>query len=104
MVRKPTPAESGPLSWLPPDSDFTTLYPTLVGFLADPTWDDGSRREPCTLTLRLGSGGAGLSLNDLSARASVNTNAGTVEDCLSLLEDALTRGVISWRPWRSGKK
>lgn len=88
--------------WTPSKDLFVKGRPTIDAFLTDAWWDDGKPRDVCSLTIRLGSASAMVSLNDSENEQSITTNGETVEDALDRLEAYIAPGNASWRAW--GKK
>lgn len=79
--------------------------PTLVQFLTDDKYDDGTPRERCTITLFVEDGKIKAALNDKNVQASMFRSADAVLDVLEALEAALSDGEgDSWYPWKKNRK
>jgi len=89
---------------VPDDAWFADQYPRITEYLADVKWDDGTPREPSTLSIGFVDGGVRIALNDKDGRQSAYTNAHTVQDALKALEDALEADLVTWRAWDRKKK
>jgi len=94
--------QKGVGKWVPTADDFVKARPMIDSLLTDGFWDDGKPRDVCTLTIRLGKGGAGISLNDPEGEQSITTNGRTIDETLDALEAYLATGIVTWRQW--GKK
>jgi hypothetical protein len=104
IMKKPeSEATRTPGGVTPFDDVWLGTYPTIGEYLSTDSWDDGSVREPSSLSISLRDGQTLLALNDKSMRRSIYTQADTLEDALGLLEAALAGGKCTWRPW-GGKK
>lgn len=89
----------------PPDPIFEAL-PLLAAYVADAWWEDGSPREPSSLTINWASGMAMVQLNDKEEDRSLSTTAESLSDGLKQLEELLHRSPLPWRYWKRkpGKK
>lgn len=85
------------------DAGFRKKYPTLLAYLSDETWDDGTDRETSTITIRVDGGLLQVSVNDRALRQSVYCTSQGLHEALGLLEEALVKGTVTWRPWSGGK-
>lgn len=90
--------------WSPSKDSFLVKRPHLDAMLTDAFWDDGSQRDTCSLTVRIGTGSAMLSLNDQENEQSITTNGESVEDALDRLEAYLSVGNPTWRAWKNKKR
>lgn len=105
MKRPESKVAGGPLSGGGcTDEGFMKNHPTIVTYLTDTTWDDGSNREVSALTVSIRDGSMCLALNDKDAKQSLYTQAETLREALKLMEGALKDGSGVWRPWKMGKK
>lgn len=102
MKREQAQTQRSKGKWTPSPDPFLHGRPAIDQHLTDAWWDDGKPREVCSLTVRVGSGTAMVSLNDSDNEQSITTNAGDVNEALDRLEAYLTTGTPSWRSW--GKK
>jgi hypothetical protein len=103
MKRYMAEVTKGDKKWKPPVEPFLKDLPEVAKLLTDPWWDDGSPREVCYITVRVGLDGTQTSINDPSNEASITTNAEGLMECLQLVEEALKAGRSLWRKW-GGKK
>jgi hypothetical protein len=90
--------------WTPSKDPMLAKRPSLDAMLTDAYWDDGSPREVCSLTVRIGSGAAMLSLNDQENSQSITTNGESFEDAMNRLEAYLAGGNPTWRPWKTTRR
>jgi len=90
--------------WKAPTEPLLKNRPHIAQLLTDPWWDDGTPRELCSLTVRVGLDQTQLNVNDVDNEQSITTTAGSLEEALSLLEEALAAGRNPWRKWGNGKK
>lgn len=87
-----------------PDEGWQAEYPHVCEYLCTLRWEDGTAREPSKLSISLRDGSIQVGLNDGELKQSAYTSAGSTEEALALLEDALARGLDVWRAWNAGKK
>lgn len=88
-----------------PKEPFLKDAPRLQALLCDPWWDDGSPREPCSLTIRVGVEQVQVSVNDKENECSITTTSETFYEAVKLLEEALSTGKNLWRKWgKPGRK
>lgn len=88
--------------WVPSGDKFLKDRPFVDALLTDAWWDDGKPRDVCSLTVRVGTRSASVSVNDAENEASITTQGESVEDALDRLEAYLAAGNPTWRQW--GKK
>lgn len=86
----------------PPDKVLERL-PRLAEAVADLFWDDGSPRQPYTLSVNWESGSCLLQLNDKEQGRSVAVTAVGIQEAMQMLEDLLTQGHLPWRKWAPQK-
>lgn len=86
--------------WSCPDPWIAQQFPTLAEWCCDCYWEDGKARTPCTLTLRMDDGSVNVCLNDKEGSRGAYTTAGSLEECLELVERALKDGTLAWRRWK----
>lgn len=89
--------------FVPPDDPLLQKLPHLAEAVADLFWDDGSPREPYTVSANWASGSCTLQLNDKEGRRSVASTASSLSEALMLLEELLQRGALPWRYWPKEK-
>lgn len=78
-------------------SDDWLLYPTLMEYLTEDRYEDGSARRTATLTLFADAGQIKCSLNDRDVDRVAFVTAATIEGCLGVLETKLKESSIEWR-------
>lgn len=105
MKRPDAKAAGGKLGSSPAvDEAWVKKYPFILSYLCDETYDDGGAREVSALSVSIREGDFLLALNDKELKQSVYTQAHTLTQGLSLMEEALREGKCQWRPWKAGKK
>lgn len=105
IMKKPTQSQSKAVGQTTMcDETWNKSYPTIVMYLVDDQWEDGTAREPSSLAVTFRDGLIQLALNDKDLKQSLYTSAGSVKEALGLMEKALAMGVEAWRPWKSGKR
>lgn len=87
-----------------PADPVLSALPRLAEAVADMFWDDGSPREPWSLSVNWATGDCTLQLNDKEEGRSVSTTAPSLEEGLRLLEQLLERGHLPWRYWAKPKR
>jgi len=90
--------------WKPPAEPLLAKRPHIAALLTDPWWDDGTPREVCTMTVRVGADSTQININDIPNEQTISTTADTLEDALDTLEDALAAGKNPWRKWKTTGK
>jgi hypothetical protein len=104
LMKRPTESqEASRASTGCTDERFAKQYPTLLEYMTTESWEDGGKREPSSLSVRIEGGEFLVSLNDKANKASVYTTAGSIQEALKLMEGALVSGKAPWRVWK-GKK
>jgi len=78
--------------------------PLIWEFLTSDAYEDGGARERSALSIRVSAEGILIALNDQDVKASAYTQAESLSKALKLLEEALTKGQVQWRPWKGGKR
>ena len=86
------------------DLTWQQRYPAISEYMLSVTWDDGSPRKPSSLSIRFGSDGVVVSLQDQELKQGAYTTAETVDEALTLLNDAIAAGKCRWLRWNSGKR
>jgi hypothetical protein len=77
--------------------------PSLIEFLTEPQYEDGSPRELPTLTLFAESGCLKAALNDRDGGRVAFVTAVSLEALFEALEEGLVFGNLDWRQSRSGR-
>ena len=85
-----------------PDEGWVKRYPTLCEYLSHLEYDDGSKRELSTLTVKEQDGRVLLSLNDRDTDSTAYISGENVGAALAALEKALVAGNADWRKWKGG--
>lgn len=85
------------------DEGFMKKHPVLYEYLTDVKWDDGTAREPSTLSLFVEDGRFKAALNDKAMRRSLYVSGDRFQDAILALEKALTGQTPDWRVWKAGK-
>lgn len=83
-------------------SDDWLLYPTLMEYLAEERYEDGTPRRTSTVTLFFAEGSVKLSLNDRDLDRVAFVTSTTIEGCLGILESKLKESSIEWRASQGG--
>lgn len=78
-------------------SDWPTLWPTLVDYLTQEAWEDGSVRQTSTLLLFREEGCWKACLNDRAMERTAWCSGRSPEGLLQGLEDSLLTGSAEWR-------
>lgn len=86
------------------DESLNKRCPTIIMYLTDDKWEDGTSREVSQLSLSVRDGSIALALNDKDLKQSLYTQAESLTEALKLMEGALASGKGEWRPWKAGKK
>jgi len=79
-------------------SDDWLLYPSLMEFLTEEKYTDGSARQCGTLTVFSDGGSVKASVNDRDLNRVAFITAETFEGLLGLVEDKLKSSSVDWRP------
>ncbi len=87
-----------------PDAKFATSHPTITSYLTDTQYDDGSPRQPGSLSVRIEEGEVRLALNDVDNGRSMYTAASSLSEALKLMEGHLKATGGTWRAWKGKGK
>lgn len=87
-------------------TDCKTLlkFPTLLSYLQDDKYEDGSPRERSKLSVFIEAGHVKMALNDPAERRSCYITSDSLQDALTTLEDGLKVDGVDWRPWNGSTK
>jgi hypothetical protein len=98
-LKKPGPAGANGSAGLPVNSQSMYLGPcsTLLEFLSSVLWEDGSKREPGTLTLTVTAGRWSLRVKDPNGKRYAYLTGDTVDSCLESVEKGLQSDQLDWR-------
>lgn len=104
-VKKP-PLETAPSGAAVPlnDEGFVKKYPLIYEHLTEVKWDDGTAREPSTMSIFVEEGRFKAALNDKATRRSLYVSGERFQDALGALEKALGSQTPDWRVWKGGKQ
>lgn len=94
-------AEASPAAAFP-DDDWVTLFPLVVEYLTDDSYEDGSRRAQSTMSLKFQDGMILASINDHDLSRGLYRTGLTVLDAVGAIQSALASGKADWRPWKRG--
>lgn len=100
-VKKPASSEAkgggsaGPVQ----DPQLRAKYPTVLEYLTQATWDDGSARETSALSVFIEHGYVKVAVNDRACRRSLYVAAKTLQEALAAAEEQLKDDAADWRPW-----
>lgn len=95
-----TPEGSAPMV----DAAFLKNFPTLVAFLADTKWDDGTPRETGSLSVFIDQGRLKISVNDRDLNRSAYVTAEGLMEGLKTVERGLSADSLEWRLWGKNTK
>jgi len=87
-----------------PDGNWVKRFPSLCEYLSHMEYDDGSKRELSTVTIREQDGRVLVALNDKDTSATAYISGEDVLGALQALEKALVAGTADWRRWQGGAK
>lgn len=82
------------------DKEFSADYPFLYAFLSENLWDDGTPREPGTLTLFTNDKVLKAVLNDRAANRSAFITAPTLTLLFDAMDGGLEADALEWRSRR----
>lgn len=104
-VRKPDLANRGVEGAIVcPDGEFASAFPLVCQYLTERRYDDGSEREPSTVTLFF-EDQPKLSLADKDLKRSAYVTGDDWWACLVSLENKLLNNTVEWRNWKpQGRK
>lgn len=100
MKREEAAVQKAKGKFTPPIDPIFKALPKLAAFVADAWWDDGSPRDPCTVSVNWKSGMAMVQLNDSENERCLATTAESLSDGLKALETLLEGAVLPWRYWQ----
>jgi hypothetical protein len=86
------------------DERLKKKYPTLVEWMSETKWEDGSVRETSSISFTLEGGIPKLALNDRALKRTLYLTADTLEVGLEALERHLRAGTGDWRAWSAKTK
>jgi hypothetical protein len=106
VMRRPDakPPTSGEASNPLEEDKWLGKHVYLCEYLATTKWDDGSPREPSSISVSVSDGSVLCALNDKDLKQSMYTSARTLQEALKLMEEALSSAKGSWRPWKAGRR
>lgn len=102
-LKKPTDVEvAGAVPQRARSGDDWILYPTLMEFLTEDRWEDGSPRRTATITLFADAGAVKASLNDRHFDRVAFVTSESIAALLVVLEDKLKASSLDFRPSQGG--
>lgn len=103
MKREAAATQKSKGKFTPPEDPAFASRPLLAEAVADLFWEDGTPREPWSISLNWSTGMCMVSLNDKDESRSMNSSAPTMEEALDLMEGLLASPRRPWRYWGRGK-
>jgi len=101
-MKKPEVREVDPVAGAPfADPTWAKGLPRICEYLSTTAWDDGTPREPSTLTIKAQDGQILCALNDKDASRTLYATADTVMGGLKSLEKHLEANTGDWRAWQA---
>lgn len=85
------------------DPEFKRRFPTLLEYLTQTTWDDGSPRQTSTLLIFVDDGVLKACLNDRACERALWVASGTLSGAIAELDESLADPHAPWRASRPGK-
>jgi len=79
------------------DPEFERKYPTLLGYMTQNTWQDGSLRETATILLFSDGNSLKACLNDRANNRSAFVVQIRFEEILEALEEGLANQTLDWK-------
>jgi len=105
MKREAVQAQKEKGKFVCPDDMILQKLPRLAEACADLFWDDGTPREPYTLSFNWSTGQCLVQLNDKEVGRSLACTAPNAAEGLKMLNDLLGLPSLPWRYWgNKGKK
>lgn len=102
MKKEARERQGSPEAFIAPPDPLLKDRPLLAQAVADLWWDDGTPREPWSLSLNWSLGLVRASLTDKEECRSISSDGETVSKALNALESAMGMPQRPWRYW--GKK
>jgi len=101
-MKKPVQARDGGPGGTPilQDPSSGKSIPRLFEFLRETEWDDGSRREPGSITIFIQDGSWKACLSDKAMGRVAFLSAGTMAELLKGVDGALEADTLDWRTSR----
>lgn len=104
-IKKPdSPAPDGGVSRSTREGDDWVLYPTLMEYLTEDRYEDGSSRRTSTVTLFAQDGQVKGCVNDRDNDCSAFFSAASIESLLAVIESKLKESSADWRRNQGGSK
>ena len=89
--------------WVPPTDPVLAGLPALAQGLTDHLWDDGTPRDPWSLSINWSGPMPTVMINDREAGRSAASTAPTVREAMELLDALVKSEAIPWRYWQQKK-
>lgn len=86
------------------DEDFRKRFPTIMEYLTEVTWEDGTARESSTVTTFIEDGLFKCALNDRDGHRSLYVTGDTFKKAMEALEKAVSGTAADWRAWQAKGK
>lgn len=103
-MKKPTSDSPKGKGQAAADTKFAEKFPTILEYLTDAKWEDGTDREVSSVTVFVEDGYFKLALNDKDLRRSLYVTGETLEKALLALEKGLNGQTADWRAWNARTK
>ena len=87
-----------------PNDGFAAKLPTLLSYLIDDKYDDGSARERSAVSLFISDGSWKAALNDKDLKRSLYVSADSLAAVLETLERQAAAPDADWRAWAGQRK
>lgn len=104
LQRRKASAAAAELGTAAHDADGAVLWPTLVEWLTRLTWEDGEKRKTGTAMVLAENGVWKVWLHDRDGARSAWLSAGTLQDLIGVVEDALLNDSLTWRDDAKGRR
>jgi len=103
-MMRATAGSTAPIADQWPDDAFRRKHPTLVEWMSDGRWEDGSARELSSLSLKWQDGMVLAALNDQEGKRTLYKAAVGVPEAILAIEKALSSPNPEWRSWGARTK
>jgi len=87
----------------PPSTGWIGKVPGIAEYLSATRWEDGTPRQPSTLTLFIEDGRCKVALNDRTLSRSCYATGESFEACIKAIENHLQAADADWRAWKGRK-
>lgn len=83
-----------------PDAAWETRWPNICEYMTTLSYDDGSVREPSSISVKIQEGLVLAVMNDPSVTRSIYRSGPTLEEAINAIEEALHSNRADWRVWK----